>query len=314
MSKKEYICLRCNLNCGRFKTHLRNHFLRKNKCNTDYNDIDCEILIEKINNNTYINYYNELRETGTNNYKCPYCPKTYKYQSGMCKHRNKCANNPDNKKLINKKSNIVKKQNSNIYNQAKVINQIENQTNNQINININSFGNEEYDINQITKKLNFVLGYSNFNGNQLQYKDRIDNIISNYNVIFDHLYSNPKNHNFDIVNKKNKICKIKDRDSEQFIHIHFNDLVDKIFNIVYKIFDLSIIDFEFNNDDISLKHYKDFQQKLIERKNKYIQEYYNSTDVEEKNNIKQRLFIFYKGFQDILSNIKNKILLKVYDF
>jgi hypothetical protein len=294
---KEYICLRCNLNCGRFKTHLRNHFLRKNKCNTDYNDIDCEILIEKINNNTYINYYNELRETGTNNYKCPYCPKTYKYQSGMCKHRNKCIQNPNNKNLTKNK-----------------INNIKNQTNNQINININSFGNEEYDINQIIKKLNFILDYSNFNGNQLQSKDKINNIISNYNVIFDHLYSNPKNYNYNIVNKKNKICKIKDRDSEQFIHIHFNDLVDKIFNIIYKIFNLSIIDFEFKNDDISLKHYKDFQQKIISSKDKYIKEYIYSNDIEKKNNIKKHLFIFYKGFQDILSNIKNKILLKVYDF
>ena len=162
--------------------------------------------------------------------------------------------------------------------------------------------------------MNFVLGYSNFNGNKLQFKDRIDNMISNYNIIFDHLYDNPNNHNFDIVNKKNKICKIKDSDTENFIHIHFDELVEKIFNIVYKIFDLSILDFEFNNDNISLEHYKEFQEKLVARKNKYIQQYYSSSNAQEKNNIKQKLYIFYKGFQDILFNIKDKIVLKSYDF
>ena len=139
-------------------------------------------------------------------------------------------------------------------------------------------------------------------------------MIENYNVIFDHIYENPKNHNFNIVNKKNKICKIKDSDTENYIHIHFDELVDKIFNIVYKIFDLSIDDFEFQNDTICLEHYKEFQQKIIERKNKYIQQYYSAIDITEKNNIKHNLYIFYKGFQDILFNIKKKIINKSYDF
>ena len=90
--------------------------------------------------------------------------------------------------------------------------------------------------------------------------------------------------------------------------------MEKIFNIVYKIFDLSILDFEFNNDNISLEHYKEFQEKLVARKNKYIQQYYSSSNAQEKNNIKQKLYIFYKGFQDILFNIKDKIVLKVMIF
>ena len=298
---REYICLRCNLNCGRFKTHLRNHFRRKKLCNVINYNISCDILIEKLDKNVYIEYYNELKESDSNGYSCPYCNKTYKYQSGLCKHKSNC-----------KKKDLVLLNGDGV--RPPIIQNIYNNNQTNININVNSFGKEEYDIKKITKQLNFVLGYSNFNGNKLQFKDRIDNMISNYNIIFDHLYDNPNNHNFDIVNKKNKICKIKDSDTENFIHIHFDELVEKIFNIVYKIFDLSILDFEFNNDNISLEHYKEFQEKLVARKNKYIQQYYSSSNAQEKNNIKQKLYIFYKGFQDILFNIKDKIVLKTYDF
>ena len=303
----DYNCLRCN---KKFKTkfNFERHLIRKKPCKVIKIDFENSYLIDCVNKNNY----NELYKENKNKKQCIFCKKIL-LSKNMNRHINLCKSNPNNNSDINNttKNTVI---NNNIQkNQTQVINNIHNQTNN-INININSFGNESFDIKEITQQLKFVLGYGNFNGNQLQYKDRIDNIIYNYNIIFDHLYSNPKNHNFDIVNKKNKICKIKDKDSEEYIHIHFNDLVDKIFNIIYKIFELSIIDFEFNNDDISLKHYKEFQQKLIIRKNKYIQEYYNSTDIVEKNNIKQSLYIFYKGFQDILSNIKNKIILKVYDF
>ena len=173
----------------------------------------------------YIEYYNELKKSDGNGYSCPYCSKTYKYQSGLCKHKSNC-----------KKKDLVISNGDGA--QPPIIQNIYNNNQTNININVNSFGKEEYDIKKITKQLNFVLGYSNFNGNKFKFKDRIDNMISNYNIIFDHLYDNPNNHNFDIVNKKNKICKIKDSDTENFIHIHFDELVEKIFNIVYKIFDL----------------------------------------------------------------------------
>lgn len=264
--EKEYICLRCNKSFGKFKTHLKNHLLRKNKCNPiDYN-IDCKDLLEKLEDNIYIKYSKNLK----NKCKCPFCDKNYNHKSSLSRHKKDCVHNPKN---INK---------SNEQQIISTTNNVTNNIQNQINININSFGNEEYDIKKITKQLNFVLGYSNFNGNQLHFKDRIDNMIENYNVIFDHIYENPKNHNFNIVNKKNKICKIKDSDTENYIHIHFDELVDKIFNIVYKIFDLSIDDFEFQNDTICLEHYKEFQQKNIERKNKYIQQYYSQLILQKK--------------------------------
>ena len=52
---------------------------------------------------------------------------------------------------------------------------------------------------------------------------------------------------------------------------------------------------------------------LIQRKDKFITQYYNTTDAMEKKNIYDSLYQYFKGFKDIVSNIKDKIVLKSYD-
>ena len=306
-TKINYICIRCNLNCYNNKTNLSKHFHRKKPCKTlNGFYFTYDYLLEKLNHNEYIDFYTDL----INNKKCQ-CEYCYKisYKKNLLRHQKSCKKNPEN---IEEETSLVLQQDEK---GAQVINNIQNNNiqNNNINININAFGNESFDIKKIAKELNFVLGYGNFNGNELQFEDRIDNMITNYNVIFDHLYDNPKNHNFNIINKKDKIVKIKDEENN-FKHIKFDDLINKIFDIITNVFDLSILEFEINNDDKSLYHYKEFKQNLIDRKNKFITKYQNAETVQEKNNIKMALFKYYKGFRDIIENIKDKIILKAYDF
>jgi hypothetical protein len=300
-----YICLRCNKSFKNNKFHLKKHLLRKFPCNSLNRDISCKLLLEEINNNNYIEFYQEK----CNEYKCNYCDKYYKHQSSMIKHRNNCLLNP----IIIKKNkmNEIKK-----YQNNSIINNIQNQQNinnlNNIHIHINSMGNEKFNIKEITEKLNLELNYSNFNGIKFKYDDRINNLIDNYGIIFDNIYENPDNHNFAIVNKNKKICKIKDSD-DGIKHINFEDLTHKIFNIIDNVFDLSIIEFEMNNDKESLYHYKEFKKKLVERRNMFIEKYYSSDNSFEKKNIYNSLYQYFKGFKNLVNNIKDKIILKSYD-
>jgi hypothetical protein len=48
-------------------------------------------------------------------------------------------------------------------------------------------------------------------------------------------------------------------------------------------------------------------------KDKFIEKYYNNTDSLEKKNIYNALYQYYKGFKDIIQNLKDKIILKMYD-
>lgn len=302
-TKKKYICVRCNFtstNRYNFEKHLNRKTLCKNKNNFDFS---YDFLLNKLNKGDYIELYESLK----NKKQCPFCKKI-SFNSNHKRHILKCKKNPEN--IEDETSLVIQKEEKG----AQVINiQNNNIQNNNINININAFGNESFDIKKIAKELNFVLGYGNFNGNELQFEDRIDNMITNYNVIFDHLYDNPKNQNFNIINKKDKICKIKDEENN-FKHIKFDELINKIFDIITNVFDLSILEFEINNDNQSLYHYKEFKKNLIDRKNKFINKYQTAETIQEKNNIKMALFKYYKGFRDIIDNIKDKIILKAYDF
>ena len=73
---KKYICLRCNLNCKNNKAHLRKHLLRKIPCNVTNLDYEIDYLIELLNNDEYINFYENVK----NKRHCKYCnKKLYKY-------------------------------------------------------------------------------------------------------------------------------------------------------------------------------------------------------------------------------------------
>jgi hypothetical protein len=251
----DYNCLRCNKKFNT-KFNFERHLIRKKPCKVIKIDFENNYLIDCINNNKY----NELYQENKNKKQCAFCKKIL-LSKNMNRHINLCKSNPNNTNTTNKQ--ITTNNNTTINNNYnnKIIN---NHNHNHINININGLGNETFNIKEITQQLKFVLGYSNFNENQLQYKDRVNNLMENYEIIFDNIYNNPSNHNFNLVNKRKNICKIKDED-DNLKHIKFDDLSNKIFDIIGNIFDLSILEYELNNDTESLFHYKEFKKNLIER-------------------------------------------------
>ena len=125
------------------------------------------------------------------------------------------------------------------------------------------------------------------------------------------MYEDPKNHNFQIINKRNKICKIKNSDENK--HINFEKLSLIIFNIIDNIYELSIYEYQINNDDQSLNHYIEFKKNLKDRYKKFVLKYKNSTSNEDKEMYYDVLYKFYKGFKDLLKNNEQKIFTKAYD-
>lgn len=284
-----YICLRCKYSNSN-KFNFRKHLLKKNVCKVTYRDIDVMELVEKLDNGEYEDFYKKC----VKEIKCLHCDRYYSNKSNMLRHAKNC------KKTVVNEYKITNIQHNNYINNV-----------NNVNIQVNSLGNETFNIKEITEKLKLELNYSDFNGNKLDYGDRVNNLIDNYGIIFDNIYDNPDNHNFSIVNKRKKICKIKE--DEIYKHINFEDLTNKIYIIINNIFDLAILEFELNNDQESLYHYREFKQKLISRRELFIEKYNNATSDVEKKNIYNSFYQYYSGFKDILNNIKDKIIVKAYD-
>jgi len=305
-----YICLRCNKDFIN-KSHFKKHLLRKNNCKIENRNIKCNVLLEELLKNNYLEYY----EQKNSEIKCIYCNKFYKHKSNMIRHRNNCNYNPninENKETL-KEDIIIQKNKVEDKNQKIVQNITNNITQNIVNnITINNVGDENFDVSQIYKKLNFETDPSNFRGIKYNFQDRVNNYIDNFNIIFDDIYENRENHNFAIINKKKKICKIKSSNDESK-HIHFEDLSDIIFNIIDNIYNLSIKEYEINNDTETLEHYRKFKRDLIERHHKFKKKYYSTCCPQEKRNIYDSLYQYYKGFRDIINNTKNKIFVKAYD-
>lgn len=86
-----YICLRCNKNFGKFKTHLTNHLSRKFTCKVIHRNFENDFLIQKLNLNEYLDFY----ETCSKEHKCPFCDKYYKHKNSISRHKKTCKNNPE---------------------------------------------------------------------------------------------------------------------------------------------------------------------------------------------------------------------------
>jgi hypothetical protein len=272
-----YICLRCKYNCSN-KYNFRKHLLKKKICEPILRDIDIFYLLKKLDSNEYINFYDKtIKEV-----KCKYCDKYYSNKCNMLRHCKKCENNIQNELQPTKIQNELQPTIHNELQQPKTIqnnnnietqnietqnnqnietqNNIQTQNNQHITININTFGNEKVDVKELYKLLSFDSNSFHFHqeNDKYNFQKRLTNYIDNFNIIFDNVYEEPENQNFDIVNKKKKICKIKEE--ENYKHISFIDLSNKIFNIIDNIYDLSIMEYELNNDTQSLNHYREFKK------------------------------------------------------
>ena len=80
-----YICIRCSWKTTN-KSHLNNHLNRKFKCNFSYlEDIPNDILIEKLKNNEYFDYYKKIKDK--NNKTCECCKKIFNNRSNLLRHK-----------------------------------------------------------------------------------------------------------------------------------------------------------------------------------------------------------------------------------
>ena len=309
----EYKCLRCNHNFKLNKIHLATHLKKQKVCETSWFDFSNEYLLELLENNEYINLYNSLK----NKKQCKHCGK-HLFKYNLNRHYKTCKGLKNNEKDLN----IIVESNSNLKlepqsdSKAQIINNIKNVENmQQINNNIvivNPVGNESFDIKNIHKLLNFDTNSNHFHQeNDIHnFSKRLDNYIQNYNIIFDKIYENPENHNFKIMNKKKGVCKIKEESNIKFID--FQKLSDTIFKIIDNVYNLAIIEYELNNDNIKLNHYKEFKTKIKQRYQKFINKYKNTTSNKDKKMYYDILYKFYKGFKDLLKNNEDKIFLKSY--
>ena len=92
---KSYNCLRCNHTFYN-KTYFVKHLKRKFKCsiinyNIDFEIITTDILLNKIENNLYDNYYQLLN---SKKYKCKFCDKFYTNSQNALRHSKTCIYNP----------------------------------------------------------------------------------------------------------------------------------------------------------------------------------------------------------------------------
>jgi len=237
---KEYICIRCGKNFKNNKSCIRKHFNRKNICKSKHYDIEYSELLNLLNNNEYINYYNNVIKNTISNYNCEHCDKLFCNKYNLNRHIKICKVKHKSETSTTPQKQVIHK---NVYN---IINN--NYINNIVNIeNINAFGKENVSFIDY-KKLKFL---DKGDYEKITLKDKSFNHIHNLKSILDDIYTNPENHNFKLLNKREQKYKIK-IDEENYEVKHINELHNDINNILVNIYD------EFLDDNKEqLQHYID---------------------------------------------------------
>lgn len=242
-----YKCIRCNKTFTNNKYNFRKHFYKKTTCKSIIFDIDIKIIIDKINNNEYLEFYEHYVK---NKKQCMYCKSiTNKYN--LNRHLKKCKLNPENqnsKELVSK--NISDTKNNIIIN------------NNNCIIQINNFGSEN--LSKIDYS-NLVFKTKEFY-NKYSIHEKENNHFHNIKLLFEDIYSQPENKTFELVNKKEQKYKIK-IDDDKYINKSINELSIVINEILVNIYE----NYLEKNKEI-LQHYIDH----LNQKYKQLQLYNNN--------------------------------------
>lgn len=281
-----YICQRCGYETYH-KSVFKKHILRKKLCEPKLKELtkDDLISINKIEKTTcnreLSSKSNSIRSSKSNpkssvskTFNCKYCDKAYKYKQGRWKHEQNCKNkeNIDNKiiedvylkleKIEKEYKNMVeenkklKKQLENVSTKPNINRGTINNANNQCNIIINNFGEEQ--IKYISDKT---------------FKKLLSTPISAIPKLIELKHFNmehPENHNIRITNIHDKYAKIyKDK---KWLTQHKKDVIQELV-------DNGFADFEefrdLNDEQITQK---------IREKYKKMEENYNNNpeNVQEK--------------------------------
>ena len=195
----EYTCIRCNKIFKSNKFNFRKHFTKKKVCNPLNINIDIKIILNEIDNNNYINFYNLHK----NKKECKYC-NLLMIKYNLKKHYKICKNNPDNQN------------NNKVLNTYHKINNITEE--NKIKINYNN--------------LDLIKDYKIYNN--LSFEQKSENYCNNLKQLFKEVYSLTENQNFKLINKKDESYCIKKNNSIEIINL--KDLIFLINNLLSNIF------------------------------------------------------------------------------
>jgi hypothetical protein len=237
-----YICQRCGYETYH-KSVFKKHLTRKKLCEPKLEELTKEELLylnnmnKDKNNSEKSSKSNSFKSSKSNSkssvskkFKCKYCDKSYKYKQGRWKHEQSCKNkeNVDNKiiqnvylrleKIEKEYKNMVeenkklKKQLENVSSKPSINRGTINNANNQCNIIINNFGEEQ--IKYISDKT---------------FKKLLSTPISAIPKLIELKHFNPdhpENHNIKITNIHDKYAKIyKDR---KWLTQHKKDVIQEL--------------------------------------------------------------------------------------
>ena len=319
-----YKCYRCNYTCD-IKSHIYNHFVKKNKCFENINSIKYtndqiikySLCKNKDNYEKFVNktskynvskttseFIEELKITYKNKIKtCKFCNQTFQKYADLEYHLFECieiiddnnTNNNINNTINNNEQNNVNA--NNIYNNCNV-NNVNNVNNYNININYNN------------KLISFDDEWST---EHLTFEQKMGLFLSHYKITktLESILENDINRNV-FLNDNNKTCIIyKGDEKNQFDTIKSDEIFKKSINKLYK----HLRDFE---DEIKETNYKKYvlPDKWINESSKMLEHKIN--DYKNNNNTKESVNnlisdIFNKHKDDIkdkyidISNDDNKI-------
>ena len=229
-----YICPRCRY-CSKIKTHLANHFKRKNPCKPIYNNLsveECLIEIKKINTKSQSLLISDSSEGQIikssssskhiikieNETICPTCNKEFTRGDNMKRHFKSCkgpiiSHTTNETKHVYTKSEVktlLENINSEYDRKEQITTTIILELRNQINLLMQNQGSN------ITYNTNIMLNaFGKENTNYIDNK-LIDEIVekgplNSIALLLRHLHFNPdhsENHNIMIPNKKSAFAKI----------------------------------------------------------------------------------------------------------
>ena len=265
-----YICKRCGYDTD-IKGNLKNHFRRKRTCKPTLSDIPISVLFDALNeepthnhtqpthfhtqpthnytqpthnytqstHNLHTNTHNPT-QTPINKFICEFCNKSFSRSDSLRRHKNNfCTKKKEQQnEIINKMKielEVAKKEKESMLREMELLldkvgdTNIQNQ---QINIHINSYGNENLDYitsDDITNLVNIPYA-------------AIPKLLKNIHFHPKH----PENHNIKITNKKSRLANIWKGNKWEVIDK--KEVISNMIDKGYDILDVKYDDASFKND------------------------------------------------------------------
>lgn len=281
-----YYCLRCGYSTN-YKNNLRNHFNRKNPCNSILKDISIKKL-KKMNFNDFCNVSQEentkiqkasseilisasqvphnnsliTQNTSEKSLECKYCKRVFTRFDNLNRHINKyCKMKKSNEGELKKENLLLKKE---LYELKKQVEVLINKQINISNIQTNNFENSNINSNNSQITIN-NFGYENLDYiSESVYKKLLNIPTTAITKLIEYKYfhpEHPENHNIKITNVHDKYAKIY-KDNKWLLN-HKKDLIEELVDNGYADFE----EFkDLNEEELSAKVIEKYS--LLEKKYK----------------------------------------------